>query len=83
MTPYFELLVRRLGELVDGDDGGVVDIGRWYNFTTFDIIGDLIYASSFNALQSGNYDFWMRDLFTGMTRIGVARAAEFLSLIHI
>ena len=39
--------------------------------------GDLTYASPFDALYSGSYHFWMRDLFLGITRIAIARAAEF------
>ena len=77
MTPYFDLLIQRLQDEVNGPDEGIVDIARWYNFTTFDIIGDLMYASSFDALRSGSYHFWMRDLLLGMQRIAIARAAEF------
>ena len=77
MIPYFDLLMQRLQDEVNGPNKGIVDIARWYNFTTFDIIGDLMYASSFDALRSGSYHFWMRDLLLGMQRIAIARAAEF------
>lgn len=31
----------------------------WFMFTTFDIMGDLCFAESFNALASGQYHPWM------------------------
>lgn len=39
LISYFDLLVSRLQEQIDGPTGGKVDIMSWYNFTTFDIIG--------------------------------------------
>lgn len=39
LTFYFDLLVSKLKEQVDGAAHGRVDIMAYYNFTTFDIIG--------------------------------------------
>ena len=39
LISYFDLLVSRLQEQIDGAIGGKVDIMSWYNFATFDIIG--------------------------------------------
>ena len=40
---YIDLLIRRLRE--HGRDGTVpVDMAAWYNFTTFDVIGDLAFG---------------------------------------
>lgn len=39
LTWYFELLVSKLKQRVDGPEQGRVDIMAYYNFTTFDIIG--------------------------------------------
>lgn len=39
LISYFDLLVSRLQEQIDGSTNGKVDIMSWYNFTTFDIIG--------------------------------------------
>lgn len=39
LTFYFELLISKLKQLIDGPAQGRVDIMAYYNFTTFDIIG--------------------------------------------
>ena len=39
LTHYFDLLVSKLKQKIDGPEHGKVDIMAWYNFTTFDIIG--------------------------------------------
>ncbi|OWP04082.1 cytochrome P450 monooxygenase [Marssonina coronariae] len=55
LTPYFELLVQRLQGQIDGPAAGKVDIKNWYNFLTFDVIGDMAFGESFGALESGTY----------------------------
>ncbi|KAL8677773.1 MAG: hypothetical protein Q9186_005832 [Xanthomendoza sp. 1 TL-2023] len=42
LTRYFDLLVSKLKQRIDGSDRGRVDIMAFYNFTTFDIIGNII-----------------------------------------
>ena len=39
LTLYFELLISKLKQQLDGPACGRVDLMMWYNFTTFDIIG--------------------------------------------
>lgn len=39
LANYFNLLVSKLKEKIRGPSNGVVDIVRWYNFTTFDTVG--------------------------------------------
>ena len=67
MTRYFDLLVQRLQERVAGAaDAGVVDLVRWYNFTTFDIVGDLSFGESFDALARGRYHPWISQIFAAI-----------------
>ncbi|KAG4442095.1 hypothetical protein IFR05_002432 [Cadophora sp. M221] len=66
LTPYFNLLISRLKSQINGPDGGKVDIKNWYNFLTFDIIGDMSFGESFHALESGEYHKWMANLFDGI-----------------
>jgi Cytochrome P450 len=63
---YIDLLMRRLEESIDrnSDDGHasattVVDLIEWLNFTTFDVIGDLGWGSSFGCLQGAKYHPWL------------------------
>lgn len=67
---YIDLLIRRLREQtkVRGGGGGggdaTVDMVRWYNFTTFDIIGDLAFGESFGCLDASEYHFWVAVIFS-------------------
>ena len=42
LTTYFELLVSKLKEQIDGTAQGRVDMMAYYNFATFDIIGYIL-----------------------------------------
>jgi cytochrome P450 len=46
---YVDLLVQRLGE--QESEGEPVDIMRWYNFTTFDVICDLSFGEPLYCLR--------------------------------
>ena len=63
LTHYFNLLVSKLRQQIDSPNEGKVDMVAWYNFTTFDIIGDLTFGESFHALENGDYHPWIRNIF--------------------
>jgi hypothetical protein len=46
---YVGLLIERLR---DHSKDGPVDISTWYNFTTFDIMGELAFGESFSVLET-------------------------------
>ncbi|KAK3358480.1 cytochrome P450 ClCP1 [Lasiosphaeria ovina] len=51
---YVDLLVKRLHEnCSDGEKP--LNMVPWYNWTTFDIIGDLVFAESFGCLEEQRY----------------------------
>ena len=54
---YVDLLVRRLKEMAMTDRP--VDMVRWYQFTTFDLIGDLAYGESLDGLKSQKSNEWV------------------------
>jgi len=72
LTKYFELFVTELTTRVDTNanntriPSATVDLTKWYNFLTFDIIGDLCFGESFGATESGEYNPWMANLFSGV-----------------
>jgi cytochrome P450 len=56
---YATKLVYCLERVVfDAENGVVVDITRWLNFTAFDLIGDLGFGESFNCLESDEFHPW-------------------------
>jgi hypothetical protein len=65
---YVDLLIRRLRERCDSayadDDkaraiSAPLDMTAWYNWTTFDIIGDLAFGEPFGCLEKAEYDPWV------------------------
>ncbi|KAL2163757.1 hypothetical protein VTH06DRAFT_5816 [Thermothelomyces fergusii] len=61
MKRYIDLLMARLSEKARA--GEVVDMVRWYNYTTFDLIGDLAFGKPFGCLTSGEYHPWVAMIF--------------------
>ncbi|KAF9700473.1 hypothetical protein EKO04_002068 [Ascochyta lentis] len=43
-----------------------VDIVKWYNYTTFDIVGDLVFAEPFNCLENTEPRAWVDMIFAGV-----------------
>ncbi|KAF2205995.1 cytochrome P450 monooxygenase-like protein [Delitschia confertaspora ATCC 74209] len=62
---YADLLVEKLREGVQPDPGKgkVVDMVQMYNFTTFDIMGNLAFGEPLDMLNSGVYTPWVRTIF--------------------
>lgn len=50
-----------------------VNMVRWYNFTTFDIIGDLCFGESSEMLEKEDYGFWISNIFNGIKILRVFR----------
>jgi cytochrome P450 len=58
---YANLLIQRLDEQIGSSSkaSAFIDITRWFNFTTFDIIGDLSFGESFGCLGDSKYHWWV------------------------
>ncbi|TLD15252.1 hypothetical protein PspLS_10767 [Pyricularia sp. CBS 133598] len=60
---YVNLFMERITAYAE--KGEAIDFSRWFNFLTFDIIGDLAFADPFNALHDSDYHPWIRRIFDG------------------
>lgn len=49
---YVDQLVDGLKEATAKNPGGSVDMTKWYNWTTFDVIADLMFGEPFGCLQN-------------------------------
>ncbi|KXJ87451.1 cytochrome P450 [Microdochium bolleyi] len=58
---YVDLFVQRMGEKATLAEP--IDIVLWYNFTTFDLIGDLSFGKPFGMLERGVYHPWVKMIF--------------------
>jgi hypothetical protein len=74
MNTYFDLLIRKLQEKIDGPTHGEVNMVRWFNFTTCDLIGDLCFGESFDALRTEEYNSWIANIF---------KSLKFARLFHV
>ena len=68
LKQYTDLLVEKLHEKIKhGDEGSMgLDISRYYNYTTFDTIGDLQFGESFHALESSAEHPWVSAIFNSL-----------------
>jgi cytochrome P450 len=63
LNGYLNLLISKLA--VESESKRVANMVQWYNFTTFDIIGDLAFGEPFGCLEAGGYHPWVAKLFDG------------------
>lgn len=59
MNAYFDQLISRLKERA----GSPQDMVQWFNFVTFDIIGDLTLGESFDCLRQSELHPWVSLLY--------------------
>lgn len=65
LKSYVDLLMQRLRENCDAGSKPV-NMVSWYNFTTFDIIGDMAFGESFGCLQNSTYHRWVSFVFSNI-----------------
>ncbi|EHK22060.1 uncharacterized protein TRIVIDRAFT_222494 [Trichoderma virens Gv29-8] len=58
-----------------------IDMVRWFNYTTFDIIGDLSFGEPFGCLQSSTYDPWVQLIFSTVKSLVHIAALKYLRII--
>lgn len=74
ITRYVDMLISRMRDACTkseteppGAAPGVLDMTQHYNWTTFDVIGDLVFGESFGCLEKGRTHDWVRTI-TGFIR---------------
>ncbi|KAL2135939.1 hypothetical protein VTI74DRAFT_6167 [Chaetomium olivicolor] len=75
---YVDLLMQRLRERTHAGDGSraheagmVVDLAAWFNFTTFDVIGNLAFGEPFGCLEESRYHPWVYTILQGVEQFGM------------
>ncbi|ORX98759.1 cytochrome P450 [Clohesyomyces aquaticus] len=71
---YADLLVAKLREGIEKDPDTKFDMVRMYNFTTFDVMGDLTFGEPLHMLDNAEYDPWVKVIFASIvfgTRLGI------------
>lgn len=62
---YVDKLIRQIGVHATGENGE--EMVKWFNFATFDIIGDLAFGEPFGSLDDGKPHFWVSMILDAMT----------------
>lgn len=63
---YVDKLVQSLNVGIEEDPGRTFDMVRLYNFTTFDVMGDLTFGEPLHMLDNAEYDPWVSIIFGGI-----------------
>ncbi|KAJ4327627.1 hypothetical protein N0V84_001876 [Fusarium piperis] len=78
MKLYIDKFIERLAQ--QAHDGVTLDIVSWYNFATFDLIGDLSFGEPFGCLDSGGYHPWVRLVFQTVKAVPFRQIAQYLNM---
>ncbi|KAL2272527.1 hypothetical protein FJTKL_06324 [Diaporthe vaccinii] len=82
---YVSLLVERLREAITRNGAKAqadIDMAPWFNFTTFDIFGDLGFGESFNCLENSRYHLWVALLFNSVKAASFVATVRFYPLLE-
>ncbi|KUM65390.1 hypothetical protein ACN42_g1683 [Penicillium freii] len=76
---YLNKLTERLCDAAESQMP--VDLVRWYNLTTFDLIGDLAFGESFGGLDSSHYHHWVSTIFDSVRLLGFIKLKDAYPLV--
>ncbi|KAI3399766.1 hypothetical protein diail_5562 [Diaporthe ilicicola] len=68
---YANLLTQRFRERAKR--GEVIDMWAWFNYYTFDIIGDLVFGEPFGCVDQGQFHPWISFIFSNLTNMMYAQ----------
>jgi cytochrome P450 len=69
---YIDLLLAKLSDAAAS--GAPINMVKWYNLTTFDIVSDLAFGQSFSSLNKGEYHPWVAAVFKNIRAFNVVRS---------
>lgn len=61
---YVNLFIEQVRR--NGNSRGGINVVDWFNYMTFDIIGELVFGESFGALENGTSSFWIAVILDNM-----------------
>ncbi|KAJ5272819.1 cytochrome P450 monooxygenase [Penicillium angulare] len=78
---YFDLLIQRLHENCAAG-AETINLTAWYNWTTFDIIGDLAFGEPFGCLQNSEYHPYVHLIFESARAGTIFQSVGFYPLLN-
>ncbi|KAI0485459.1 isotrichodermin C-15 hydroxylase [Xylaria cf. heliscus] len=86
IVKYVDLLIKRLHQECDQGNKSL-NLEAWFNWTTFDVVGNLVFGQSFNCLENATTHPWIAFIFksvkggalmVSMTYLGLAELVQIL-----
>lgn len=77
---YIDMLIDGLTRFSDNGKAPL-DIVHWFNWTTFDIIGDLTFGEPFGCLKNTYLHPWVRDMFQTIRGVVITRVLRQISCL--
>ncbi|KAI0974801.1 isotrichodermin C-15 hydroxylase [Xylaria arbuscula] len=79
IVKYVDLLINRLHQECD-QGTKKLNIEAWFNWTTFDIVGNLVFGQSFKCLENADTHPWIEFIFKSVKGGAVVVALSYLGL---
>jgi len=79
---YVDKLMQQLCEEIKSPAQGKVDVVKWYNWMSFDIIGDLSFGQSFHCLETQAYYPWVEMIFGNLKGIQLLGACNRFTILR-
>ena len=80
ITSSIHLLISRPRERTSSSDAAVVDLVQCFDFTIFDIVGDLSLGESFHCLEESRYHGWVTILLAQFKFVALFLSLRFYGL---
>jgi len=74
ITGFIDILMDKLK--ASAKAGESINIMNWYNFLTFDVIGELAFGESFGCLRKGEYNWWIEVIFNAVKAGAIEQATR-------
>jgi cytochrome P450 len=82
IADYVDLLIKQLHRSCD-DGKRPLNLEAWYNWTTFDIVGDLVFGSAFGCLENMDYHPWIALILAGVKYASIPMALGYVGLSRV
>lgn len=80
---YVDTMISKLRTETEKENHVSVDIKSWMNYTTFDIMGDLMFGESFDCLKDSQLHPWIRLIFNSIKALAIAGAAQQFPILQV
>ncbi|KAH7126340.1 cytochrome P450 [Dactylonectria estremocensis] len=77
---YVDMFIQKLHEQSAGGTRRV-DMVQWFNYTTFDIIGDLTFGEPFGCLRDSTYHSWVALVFSSIKNLAFSAQLQYFSFL--